>query len=110
MANSSKFDWLKFLGLLGKENLPVSNGTKKILIPIAITVKKLNTSLYLGTLYINGIKVNSANLNTPQTLAGCSPRIGQRHDGSSRFSGYLDELYFFNKALSDNEIMSLFLK
>jgi hypothetical protein len=71
---------------------------------VALTYDK---SSGLGRLYLNGILVAQQNLGvfTPQT--GYNLYLGNR-PGSALWSGLLDEISLYNRALSSNEVASIY--
>jgi alpha-tubulin suppressor-like RCC1 family protein len=63
-------------------------------------------------LYLNGVRVNNANFGsfTPQTTYGLNigRRIGQPIGYGQTFSGGIDELSFYSRALSQSEIAAIY--
>lgn len=60
----------------------------------------------IATIYLNGTQVGESKLISAPTNERNNVRIGDRPDKSS-FGGSLDDIYFFNRALSGNEVMEL---
>ncbi|MFA7326415.1 MAG: LamG-like jellyroll fold domain-containing protein [Candidatus Kapaibacterium sp.] len=60
-----------------------------------------------ATFYINGAEVHVATgMQTPQ-ISGYNASIGARPDQLSSYHGAMDDVYLFDRALSDQEILSL---
>ena len=58
------------------------------------------------TLYLNGAKVGESKVLPAPTNINNFVRIGDRADNSS-FGGWIDDVYFFNRALNNEEILQL---
>ena len=76
---------------------------------VAMTYNHTNGS---GALYLNGVVVAQASLGvfTPQTTADLY--LGYRPHGGvagTRFAGQMDEISLYSRALSSNEIVSIYL-
>jgi len=54
--------------------------------------------------YVDGAVVASKTVNKPRSKGKESLNIGRRVDGHSYFEGLIDEVRFYNRALSDDEI------
>ncbi len=83
------------------------------------TVKWDEWTHYAGTydkatgkavLYINGEVIQQQNVTTPLSIAGdwgTGARVGYNVDNARPFTGIMDELYLFTRALSQDEIKAL---
>jgi|GEM_PF-1947212 len=60
------------------------------------------------TLYLNGTKVGDSKVLPASTNINDNVRIGDRADNTS-FGGWLDDVYFFNRALNNEEILQLMI-
>jgi len=75
---------------------------------IAVVFHRTQNSYY-GTaeIYLNGTKLGSSkNLPAPTNLTS-NVWIGEREDHKTSFAGWLDDMYFYDRALSQQEIMQL---
>jgi len=83
------------------------------------TVKWDEWTHYAGTydkatgkavLYINGEVIEQRNITNPPSIAGdwgAGARVGYNIDNARPFTGIMDELYLFTRALSQDEIKAL---
>jgi len=65
----------------------------------------------LSVIYINGSsEATSTTQQTPNASSKANPRIGMtpRSDNSSRFTGYIDEVAIFNRAITASEIQDIY--
>jgi hypothetical protein len=77
-------------------------------ITIVFRRSRLNNNGF-ASLYLNGTLLGQSKiLPTPESI-GNNVRIGDRPDASS-FGGSLDDIYFFNRALLENEIRELMMR
>lgn len=74
-----------------------------------------NTSVFSLYFYIDGVPMAYSNCSTGATSQALNTilyntlKIGKDQNNNSRyFQGYLDEFYFFNKALSTSEVLQLY--
>jgi len=62
-----------------------------------------NKTSYLTKIYINGIEVSSGTLDALGTTPGDKLFVGSNFTGGEYFSGYLDQLYFWNVELTPTQ-------
>ncbi len=58
-------------------------------------------------IFIDGVLNNSALIHNPANLSDIHLRIGGRNTGQNFFAGYIDDVIFYNRALSNQEISKL---
>ncbi|QQR77591.1 MAG: LamG domain-containing protein [Candidatus Moraniibacteriota bacterium] len=68
----------------------------------------VNNSDDTATLYINGTQDGTANQAAGSRLAGGEICIGARSDGLKPFNGIIDDVRFYNRALSASEITNFY--
>lgn len=74
---------------------------------VAVVVKRQSTSVSKASFYINGSFFGNEDMKTFQKNSSCAVFIGKRFDNETFYSGYIDDLYIIDKALSQTEINQL---
>ncbi|EDO46759.1 predicted protein [Nematostella vectensis] len=67
-----------------------------------ISVSVVNTDL---SYYIDGTFIQGATLTGPIVDGGGLPRVGQTHSGGSQFEGFMQDIFMYDLAISNREIM-----
>ncbi|XP_048585709.1 usherin isoform X2 [Nematostella vectensis] len=67
-----------------------------------ISVSVVNTDL---SYYIDGIFIQGATLTGPIVDGGGLPRVGQTQSGGSQFEGFMQDIFMYDRAISNREIM-----
>jgi hypothetical protein len=103
LANNGTTGNLNLSNYVGTTQYTITSGSALPLnqwVHVAATI----TSTGLGTIYVNGQNVGMANVGIPSNIARNLSYLGRSNWGDAYFKGSMDEVSFWTRALSADEI------